>query len=112
MLIRIIPRVLYSQNQPKIRLERGLQHLTFYRTEFLINYFLLFSAEKNGPVAICTHPTGVIFGNRMRFFDLLVFRAVKSISFFFSFFVIDIDIVKVTLKVTIFLKPLIGGLVR
>jgi hypothetical protein len=41
---------------------------------------------KYGRVATWTRSTGVILGNRMQFFDLSVFWAVRSISFFFSFY--------------------------
>jgi len=39
-----------------------------------------------GPVAIWTHPTGVIFGNRIRFFDVLVFPDGYIYLFLFFFF--------------------------
>ena len=41
--------------------------------------------EANGPVAIWSHPTGVILGDRTRFFDLLILRTATFYLFLFFF---------------------------
>jgi hypothetical protein len=42
--------------------------------------------ESDGPVAIWTHPTGVILDNRIQFFNLLIFLDGYTYLFLFFFY--------------------------